>query len=347
MTLEFYPILEAGFNAIIDYLASHTVFCLIPAFFIAGAMSTLIPKDKLLKYLGRDSPKYKAYPLAVVTGLLLAACSCTVIPLFAGIRKSGAGLGPAMVFLYTAPATNIVAVLYTGSLIGWDIAFSRIGFSVSFAILIGLTIGRVFPDKQVSTNAGFGQVVEQSSVKRLVFLFAALIAILFVGTRIEIPWIRHSIEIVLVGIIALILWKMFTKSEFIDWMKETWGFVKTIGPLLIAGVFGSGVLIYLLPQDIISNYVGDNSLVALILPVTFGVFAYFPTLVEVPMANAFLQLGMAKGPLMAYLLADPVISLPSILAVRKYIGNKRIAIYVGMIVVLSIFGGFIYGSFNP
>ncbi|PJC50245.1 MAG: hypothetical protein CO032_05500 [Nitrosopumilales archaeon CG_4_9_14_0_2_um_filter_34_16] len=346
MTIEFLPIVEAGFNAILEYLASHTIFCLVPAFFIAGAMSTLIPKDKLLKYLGKDSPKYKAYPLAVVAGLLLAACSCTVIPLFAGIRKSGAGLGPAMVFLYTAPATNIVAVLYTGSLIGWDIAFSRIGFSISFAILIGLTISRMFPDKPDYTNTGFGQTVEQSSVKRLIFLFAALIAILFVGTRVETEWIRHIIEIILVGIIALIMWKMFTKSEFMDWMKETLGFVKTIGPLLIAGVFFSGILIYLLPQNIISDYVGDNSLFALIMPVAFGAFAYFPTLVEVPMANAFLQLGMAKGPLLAYLLADPVISLPSILAVRKYIGSKRIAVYVGMIVVLSILGGFIYGSLN-
>ena len=137
--MDLFSILYSGFFAIYDYVVSHTLFCLVPAFFIAGAMAALVPKEKLLQYLGKDSPKIVAYPIAIVSGLLLAVCSCTVLPLFAGIRKGGAGLGPAIAFLYTAPATNIVAVLYTGSLIGWDVALARIVFSIIFAVIVGNT----------------------------------------------------------------------------------------------------------------------------------------------------------------------------------------------------------------
>ena len=100
--------------------------CLIPAFFIAGAMNALLNKDAITKYLGEKSPAYKAYPVAVVGGLLLAVCSCTILPLFAGIKKKGAGIGPAIAFLYTAPATNILAVSFTWSVIGADFAIARI-----------------------------------------------------------------------------------------------------------------------------------------------------------------------------------------------------------------------------
>lgn len=341
--MEFWPIIEAGFNAIKDYLLSHTLFCLVPAFFIAGAMSTLIPKGKLLRHLGKDSPKYKSYPIAIASGLLLATCSCTVIPLFAGIRKGGAGLGPAMAFLYTAPATNIVAVLYTGSLIGWDVALSRIGFSVLFAAIVGLVIAKALPDKQSSIPVDLGNNADKSNTKGLIFLFGTLITILFVGTRIDEAWIKYSVEAVLIGIVGLIVKKYFQKSEFVEWMRETFGFVKTIGPYLLIGVFFSGILIYLLPREIIGNYVGNNSLSALAIPVAFGVFAYFPTLVEVPMANAFLQMGMARGPLLAYLLSDPVVSLPSLLSIRKLIGTKRIIVYAGMIAILSVAAGYLFG----
>lgn len=79
----------AGGRAVIEYVSKHVLTCLVPAFFIAGAMSALLPKEKIIKYLGKDVPKYKAYPLSVMAGLLLAVCSCTILPLFAGIKKKG------------------------------------------------------------------------------------------------------------------------------------------------------------------------------------------------------------------------------------------------------------------
>jgi uncharacterized protein len=339
-----YALFSAGLEAIYDYALAHMLFCLVPAFFIAGAMAALIPKDLLLPYLGKNSPKYVAYPLSVISGLLLAVCSCTVLPLFAGIKKGGAGIGPAIAFLYTAPATNIVAVLYTGSLIGWDVAFARIFFSIIFAVAIGIIISSVFhEDDGADASDTFVKSETVHNIRRLLYFFSALIGILLAGTRIEEPRIKYAVVALLIIITAVIAKKFFTKDEIDNWLKESWGFAKTIAPLLLAGVFISGIVRVILPQEFVTKYVGSNSFVALIIPVIFGVLVYFPTLVEVPMAKVFIDLGMAKGPLLAYLLSDPVISLPSILVVSKIMGAKRTAVYVALIIVFTISGGYLFG----
>jgi len=344
--MDISSLLIAGLAAIYDYVLSHTLFCLVPAFFIAGAMAALIPKTKLLPFLGKDSPKYIAYPIAVVTGLLLAVCSCTVLPLFAGIRKGGAGIGPAIAFLYTAPATNIMAILYTGSLIGWDFALARIIFSIAFAVIIGVIISKITDHDSKNENAeAFKKHADGADSKRLLYLFGALLGILLVGTRISEDYIKYP---VVAGLILLTWWvssRYFTKEEVRNWMEETWGFTKTIAPLLLIGVFASGIIRAAMPPDLIPAYVGSNSLLAVILPVVFGIFVYFPTLVEVPMARMFLDLGMAKGPLLAYMLADPVISLPSILVVRKIMGNKETIVYVLLIFVFTVIAGLLAGRF--
>jgi uncharacterized membrane protein YraQ (UPF0718 family) len=334
----------SGLEAIYDYVLAHTLFCLVPAFFIAGAMAALIPKDLLLPYLGKNSPKHIAYPLSVVSGLLLAVCSCTVLPLFAGIRKGGAGIGPAIAFLYTAPATNIVAILYTGSLIGWDVAFARIILSILFAVVIGIIINSLFHEKRELIVADtFAKSDAKYDIRRLLYFFSALIGILLAGTRISDPTLKYATVGMLVVITAATTKKFFAKVEVNNWMRESWGFAKTIAPLLLAGVFVSGIVKVILPQEFVSKYVGSNSLSNIFIPVIFGVLVYFPTLVEVPMAKAFIDLGMAKGPLLAYLLSDPVLSLPSILVVSKIMGAKRTAVYVALIIVFTVSGGYLFG----
>lgn len=340
-------LLSSGLAAIYDYVLAHTLFCLVPAFFIAGAMAALIPKDMLLPYLGKKSPKHISYPISVVTGLLLAVCSCTVLPLFAGIRKGGAGIGPAIAFLYTAPATNIVAILYTGSLIGWDVAFTRIFLSILFAVVIGIIISRLFgEDTGATASDTFTKSDVKHDIKRLVWFFSALIAILLAGTRISIPMFKYVAVATFVVIVIAIARKLFTKDEINSWMMESWGFAKTIAPLLLAGVFVSGIVKVLLPQEFVTRFVGSNSLPDIFIPVIFGVLVYFPTLVEVPMARTFLDLGMARGPLLAYLLSDPVLSLPSILVVSKIMGAKRTAVYVALIIVFTVLGGYIFGQIS-
>ena len=351
--------LTGGVMALVDYLSAHVLTCLIPAFFIAGAMNALLNKDSITKYLGEKSPAYKAYPVAVVGGLLLAVCSCTILPLFAGIKKKGAGIGPAIAFLYTAPATNILAVVFTWSVIGADFAIARIVLSITFAIMIGLIISKLFAETSAEAPApiacacGPAPAVESGKGQKHVILFiGTLVAILFVGTwavfmenklaGIPLRFIVLPLLIILIVAEAL---KWFSRDEQRAWLEETWSFMKKIFPLLFIGIFAAGVISALLPKDFLGLYLGSNTVSANLIAVLFGTFMYFPTLVEVPMAKMFLDLGMAKGPLLAYVLADPVISLPSILVVRKFMGTKQTIAYVLLIVFFCTLAGLIYGSF--
>jgi len=347
--------LAAGFAALIDYLSKHVLTCLVPAFFIAGAMSALLPKEVIVKTLGKGTSKFKTYPLAVMAGLLLAVCSCTILPLFAGIRKKGAGLGPALAFLYTAPATNILAISLTGSVLGWHFAFSRIVLSVTFAIVIGIIVSKAFPDPVEGTGEKKGLLLTagssaQTKIARtglskfhLPIFFAVLIGILVAGTRLSgiAMWITLAILVMLTLVLTS---RWFNREERASWMLETWVFFKKIFPLLIVGIFIAGMLTEFIPQNFLVHYVGGNSILANFFATIFGVVMYFPTLVEVPMAKLFLSLGMGQGPLLAYLLADPVISFASILVVRKIIGTKRTVLYALLITVFCTLAGLIYGT---
>jgi uncharacterized membrane protein YraQ (UPF0718 family) len=142
---------------------------------------------------------------------------------------------------------------------------------------------------------------------------------------------------------VLVVRHTLSRNEVMSWMRETWFFVRTILPLLLIGVFVAGILRVVIPADFISQHFGSSTILATLAAVLFGVLMYFPTLVEVPMARMFLDLGMGKGVLLAYLLADPVISLPSILVVRRFIGTKRLFWYVGIIIVCCTAAGLIYG----
>ncbi|MFH1072839.1 MAG: permease [Nanoarchaeota archaeon] len=334
-----------GLRSLIEYLSAHVLTCLIPAFFIAGAMSALLPKAAIIKHLGSRTRWYTSYPLAVAAGLLLAVCSCTILPLFAGIRKKGAGLGPALAFLYTAPATNILAIMFTGSVLGWDFALARIILSVIFAVIIGIILSRLFKETQEEEKEGMNSAADAAKFGwRHSILFASLLAVLFLGTWKVPPAVRFIGIGVLIISVILQMKRWFTKDERLSWMRESWSFMKMIFPLLLAGIFIAGVLGALLPENILVTHFGSNTLFANFFAVLFGVIMYFPTLVEVPMANMFLSLGMSKGPLLAYMLADPVISLASILVVRKLIGTKRTLAYVILIIIFCTIAGLIYGS---
>jgi len=342
-------LLRGGWATIQDYLLVHLPF-VIPAFFVAGALYALFPKELILRYLGPRSSKYVAYPMAVVGGLCLAVCSCTILPLFAGIRRSGAGLGPAVVFLYTAPATNILAIIYTSSLIGLDVALARIILSITFAIIIGITMSALFPDRANAASDGasteaFAAIGNVKTSGWVWGFFAILLAILLWGAS---PVLKLPVKLpglaVLLVVLIFIARKALNKDSFMSWMRETWFFVRTIVPLLLVGVFIAGMLRVVIPAEFVGKYFGGSTLGATLGAVLFGVVAYFPTLVEVPMARLFLDVGVGMGPLVAYLLADPVISLPSILVIRPMIGNKRLFYYIGLIVICCTAAGLIYGA---
>jgi len=135
-----------GWLGLVDYLSVHVLFCLVPAFFIAGAINSLVDSQSILKYLSGKTKKWLAYLIAVTAGFLIEVCSCTILPLFAGIWKKGAGLGIAIALLYAGPAFNIVTIVFTGQRIGWGFSMVRFVLSVIFAILVGLIMEAVFGD---------------------------------------------------------------------------------------------------------------------------------------------------------------------------------------------------------
>jgi hypothetical protein len=174
---------------------------------------------------------------------------------------------------------------------------------------------------------------------------AILLAILLWGASpvLKLPVKLPGLAVLIVALI-FIARKALNKDSFMSWMRETWFFVRTIVPLLLIGVFVAGMLRVVIPAEFVGKYFGGTTLGATLGAVLFGVFAYFPTLVEVPMARLFLDVGVGVGPLVAYLLADPVISLPSILVIRPMIGNKRLFYYIGLIVICCTAAGLIYGA---
>jgi uncharacterized protein len=454
-------LVQTGLGSLAAYLAAHVLLCLLPAFLIAGALSALIPKEAITKYLGRNTPKWISYPAAAVGGFVLAVCSCTIMPLFASIYKKGAGLGPAITFLFVGPAVNILAISLTGVAIGMDIALARVILSIVFGVVIGLLMARFFRKSDVAHDEATNQqdAFAQGAVVpvRTWVFFALLIGVLIAGTlqvgvltnnyltfrlgsgaalaagsvaapvhwtyRLQ-TWLNGLVPpnsalgiegvsvhgVLLIGLLMTIgvtawkglehvdegyntwtfaalglitatllvasfsvavsqtgltigvtgkliaevlllggVWwmavKKFEEYEIQEWLWEMWRFVKQIIPLLLVGVFVAGAARVLIPATWITTLAGSNTVWANLAGVFFGVFMYFPTLVEVPIAQTFLSLGMQRGPLLAYLLSDPELSLQSILITQKIIGNKKTWVYVGMVAVFSTLAGLIFGAF--
>jgi uncharacterized membrane protein YraQ (UPF0718 family) len=145
-------ILES-FYMLQDYAQKHMLLCLVPAFFIAGAISVFVSQASVMKYLGPAASKYLSYSVAAVSGTVLAVCSCTVLPLFAGIYRMGAGIGPATAFLYSGPAINVLAIVLSAKVLGWKIGLARAIGAVGFAYVIGLLMAITFRKEEQARQA--------------------------------------------------------------------------------------------------------------------------------------------------------------------------------------------------
>ncbi len=334
-----------GWLGLVDYLSAHVLFCLVPAFFIAGAINSLVDSQSVLKYLSGKTKKWLAYLIAVTAGFLIEVCSCTILPLFAGIWKKGAGLGIAVTLLYAGPAFNIVALILTGQRLGWDLSIMRFVFSVTFAVLVGLIMEAVFGNGKENGNL---QVVTQDldklQGKKTLWFWGTMIAILIVGTAPIGSNLRYALILPLVLIQLTMTFSWLSKARRAAWWEETIKFISQIVPLLLVGVFLAAAITQLIPREQFQALASRNTLLTNFIAVMFGALAYFPALVEVPIAENFMKLGMNKGPLMAYLLADPVLSLQGLLVVRKLIGTKKMLVYAGSIVILTTLAGYFYGS---
>lgn len=170
----------SAFLLLQDYARHHVLLCLVPAFFIAGAINVFLSKEAVLKYLGPAANKLLAYSVASVSGAILAVCSCTVLPLFAGIYRMGAGIGPASAFLYSGPAINILAIVLTAKVLGWQIGLARAIGSILFAYGIGLLMALFFraEERQKAAQIAVPQSEPPLSLGQEVIYMASMVGVL-------------------------------------------------------------------------------------------------------------------------------------------------------------------------
>jgi uncharacterized membrane protein YraQ (UPF0718 family) len=357
--------LEA-FMMLQEYAREHVLTCLIPAFFIAGAIAVFVSQASVLKYFGASARKVLSYSVASVSGTVLAVCSCTVLPLFAGIYMRGAGIGPATAFLYSGPAINVLAIVLTARILGWQIGLARAVGAVLFAVLVGLLMAFFFRKDDAKRTAGQMYLPDQQEKGRTLaqdalFMLTMVLILIFAafakpgqgdsGLWSLIFAAKWYITAGLLIILAFMLKGWFRADERSNWIQSTWGFMKQIFPLLGGGVLVAGFMLgrrgheALIPEHYIQSLVGGNSLAANLFASVAGALMYFATLTEVPILQGLIGSGMGQGPALALLLAGPALSLPNMLVIGGIMGAKKTAVFCGIIVVLSTIAGMLYGSF--
>jgi len=355
--------LEA-FMMLQEYARQHVLTCLVPAFFIAGAITVFVSQAAVLKYFGATANKILSYSVASVSGTVLAVCSCTVLPLFAGIYSRGAGIGPATAFLYSGPAINVLAIILTAKVLGWQMGLARAVGAISFAVITGLLMAFIFRKDDANRQAGQIFLPDEEAKSRPLWqdaLYMLTMVLILVFASFARPtaddgavWIfifsaKWYLTAALVIVLAVMLKKWFVKEELKGWVEATWGFSKQILPLLLGGVLVAGFLLgrpghqALIPEQYIQMLVGGNSLWANFFASIVGALMYFATLTEVPILQGLLGSGMGQGPALALLLAGPALSLPSMIAIASIMGIKKTAVYCSIVVVLSTIAGMCYG----
>jgi len=387
------------------YAQEHVLLCLIPALFIAGGISVFVNQASVMRYLGPKAPKPLAYGVASVSGTILAVCSCTVLPLFGGIWKRGAGLGPATAFLYSGPAINVLALVMSARILGMELGLARAIGAVAFSVIVGLAMHFVFRREEEAKAEAAVELPEPETRRALwqnMMFFAMMVGVLVFAnwgkpaeatglwaTLFALKWHATAVfamglavclglwfgfgwgGLVLTGVAVAMARVLFSHEPLIpfivgavgltllcarhpdqgrEWLEATWTLTKQIFPLLLGGVFVSGMLLgrpgheALIPADWVSQSVGGNSFLANLFSSIVGAFMYFATLTEVPILQGLVGSGMGKGPALALLLAGPALSLPSMLVLRSIMGTKKLAVYVALVVVMATLSGLIYGA---
>jgi hypothetical protein len=346
------------------YAREHVLLCLVPAFFIAGAISVFVSQASVMKYLGAKANKFLAYGVASVSGTILAVCSCTVLPLFAGIYKMGAGLGPACAFLYSGPAINVLAIILTARVLGFQLGLARAVGAIAFSIIIGLLMHLIYRKEELQKADNAMALPDNEKGRPLwqnILYFASMVAVLVFANWAKpidsggvwaaiysVKWIITALSMAAL-IVFLAMW--FSKNDLADWTSATWIFSKQILPLLLAGVLASGFLLGtpsgegVIPSKWVSAAVGGNSFRANFFASVVAAFMYFATLTEVPILQGLINAGMGKGPALALLLAGPALSLPSMLVLRSIMGTQKTVVFVSLVVVMATICGMIFGAF--
>ena len=345
-----------------EYAREHVLLCLVPAFFIAGAVSVFVSSQSVMRYLGARARRWIAYSVASVSGGVLAVCSCTVLPLFAGIYSRGAGLGPASTFLYSGPAINVLAIVLTARVLGFELGVARAVGAVVIGLLIGAIMGAIFEREECARQEGFASAPEQEAGhpwRTAAHIGGMALFLVFAnwapprepgglwGGIYEIKWLLSGLALLLV-LFASRGW--FSRDERKEWIASARDYALLVAPLLFAGVLAAGFLLgrpgheALIPARYVAMLVGGNSFGANFFASLSGAFMYFATLTEVPILDGLIGAGMGNGPALALLLAGPALSLPSMLVINGILGPRKTLAYISLVVLFSAAAGMLFGQ---
>jgi len=339
----------AGVHALQDYIATHVLTCLIPAFLLAGGIVSFVSREMILDYLGEQASKWRSFPLAAGASFFVAACSCTVIPVASGLYYGGAGVGVAFIVLWVAPATNLLALIYTGSILGGSVVLARIAAALLMAFVVGGVMTAAFrgeerPQDPAAAALARGPVIAR---QKLILLGLILLSLLAPNYLVRTGAYLYKVLVWggLTAALGLYAWRALPRADVESWLRESWWFVRIIFPLLLAGVFAVGVIGRLLPEAWIRTWLGGNGWGASLLATLIGAVSYFATMTEAPFVHTLMKLGMGPGPALALLLTGPGLSLPNWLAIARVFGARKAALYVVTIVVLGTSVGWFFGNF--
>jgi uncharacterized membrane protein YraQ (UPF0718 family) len=347
--LWYMDVLLSGLTFLVQYLfMPHGAFSLARiatltiAFALSGALAVFIAPATVISYLGSQRPKYISYSVAACSGVILAVCSCTVLPMFASIRRRGAGLGPAVTFLFSGPAVNLLAITMTMELIGFDLGVARIIAAVALSVVIGAIMAGVFRRSEEHSAAAFqSEPAREGAPTRATvgLLFVLLVAMLVVGMRQPVIIAVLAVAVVFLG------YRAIPRADLLEWLRATVDLIRKIMPLFLAGVFVAGLLTTIVqPETLALLQVNENTIGANGIAAVLGATMYFATLTEVPIVNGLLEIGMHRGPALALLLAGPAVSIPNMIVIAKVMGVARTATYITLVVILSAAVGLVAGA---
>jgi len=334
-----------GFEAIEIYILQKLGGAFLPAFFMAGAMATFIPKSAIIKYLSAGVKPWVSYPIAVVGGGVLSVCACGILPLFQTIYQRGAGIGPAITFLFAGPAINIIAILFTYQLLGSSLGHARILYVLVLALLLGAIFHFLFEGKQkrpvVAQMALLGSGRDpRISVK--VGIFVLLMIMVMTLPISEIPWsVKVPVNGGCLAILTMLWFQFLDREEAWDWLDKSWFLIRNIVPKLVLGVFLIGVL-EPYAKDFMVSQLSSNSFFSCLLASIIGGLLYVGTILGVVAVKGLVNLGMPDGPALSLLLAGPSIALPSMLVIASVCGKKIALSFALLVITLSAICGVVF-----
>jgi hypothetical protein len=342
-------LLIAGAEALKDYIALHVLTCLIPAFLLAGAIVAFVSKEAVMRRLGAAANKTTSFSTAAGASFFLAACSCTVIPVSSGLYYGGAGVGAAFILLWVAPASNLLSLIYTGSILGAGMVWVRVFMALAMAFVVGWVMTLAFRREETQRAGSWlgGQTSRILNPTDMILMGLLVVSLLAPNYLVRGGPYGQKVLVWAVATVLVVVYAKWRKTneEIRRWLTETWWFVRIIFPLLLLGVFIVGVIGAALPRAWIETYLGGSGLFASFLATMLGSVSYFATMTEAPFVHKLLGLGMGKGPALALLLTGPGLSLPNWLAIGRVFGARKAVVYVSTIIVLGTIGGWFTGTF--